>query len=293
MRDLPQHFSAILLLPQLRWHRRGCSPALLRPHSADMTAWHGDARAGMRHRSRAEPARKTARRSARRRRNPARAGLEDLLALSRRFRRSAAFRFRQIRECEIGASCAWPAPERFTDADGSIIGYRDNVLFPLSVEPQGCRQAGDPAARRSITRSARRSAFRSRPRPNCTIKAGATARLRRSPTAEKTVPRAQPLGADAPLSLKAIHRDNAAKPARVLRRYCGTGGTSVALFAEGPSAGLGAAGPRQGRRRTRGAAALRVRARRPAARCRRQRAPTLKVTAVAGTDAIETTFRLD
>src|SRR5215475_14153567 len=30
----------------------------------------------------------------------------------------------------------WPAPHRFSDASGGSIGYKDHVIFPLTVEPQ-------------------------------------------------------------------------------------------------------------------------------------------------------------
>ena len=186
---------------------------------------------------------------------------------------------------------AWPAPERFADADGSFIGYRDNVLFPLSIEPKDAAKPVilrlDPGLRDL------REGLHPGPGQKRTDHQGR--RPPRAPTiaeAEKTVPRAQPLGADAALSLKAIHRDNAAKPARVLVDIAAPAGRPLAVFAEGPSADWALPVPDKvdgapaGQQRF----AFALDGLPPGASAS---GATLKVTAVAGTDAIETTFRLD
>lgn len=185
---------------------------------------------------------------------------------------------------------AWPAPERFTDVDGSFIGYRDNVLFPLSIEP---KDAAKPAILRLTLDYAicEKVCIPVQARSELTIKAGATAGSEIA-EAQKTVPRAQPLGADAALSLKAIHRDNAAKPARVLLDIAAPAGRPLAVFAEGPSADWALPVPDKvdgapaGQQRF----AFALDGLPPGADAS---GATLKVTAVAGTDAIETTFRLD
>ena len=108
----------------------------------------------------------------------------------------------------------------------------DNVLFPLRIEPM---DAAKPAILRLTLDYAicEKVCIPVQARSELTIKAGATAGSEIA-EAQKTVPRAQPLGADAALSLKAIHRDNAAKPARVRFHALAKGKRSeVRVAAEG------------------------------------------------------------
>jgi DsbC/DsbD-like thiol-disulfide interchange protein len=184
----------------------------------------------------------------------------------------------------------WPAPERFAEPDGVVIGYRDNVLFPLIIEPA---DAANPVILRLTLDYAicEKVCIPVQARGELTIKAGATGGSDIA-KAEKTVPRAQPLGADAPLSLKAIHRDNGTKPARVLLDIAAPDGRPLAVFAEGPSAEWALPVPDKvdgapaGQQRF----AFALDGLPPGATAS---GATLKVTAVAGADAIETTFRLD
>ena len=90
------------------------------------------------------------RRAARRHRHPARAGMEDLLAQSRRFRRAAAVRFLQVRQCRGGDDFVAGADEvrrrrrrlfaRLQEAGGAAAAHRG----------QKRRQAGDPARRHQL-----------------------------------------------------------------------------------------------------------------------------------------------
>ncbi|MGD9921080.1 MAG: protein-disulfide reductase DsbD domain-containing protein [Pseudorhodoplanes sp.] len=184
---------------------------------------------------------------------------------------------------------AWPAPQRFADADGVIIGYKSNVMFPLRIEPKD-------AARPVVLRLALDYAICEKvcipvqARGELTIKGGAKGS--EIEKAEQTVPRAQKLGADAPLSVKAVHRDNGAKPARVLVDVAAPHGSAVAVFAEGPTADWALPVPDKvdgapaGLQRF----AFALDGLPPGVTAA---GATLKLTAVAGTDAIETTFRLD
>lgn len=185
---------------------------------------------------------------------------------------------------------SWPAPERMVEADGTIIGYRTNVLFPLAVEPL------DPA-KPVILRLALDYAICEKvcipvqAKAELTLKSGDSAEPAIA-AAEKTVPRAQPLGADASLSVKGIHRDDSRTPARVLVDIAAPAGVPVSVFAEGPSDDWALPVPDK----IDGAPAGLQRfsfvldGLPPGAS---DKGATLKVTAVAGPDAIETSFRLD
>ena len=110
--------------------------------------------------------------------------------------------------------------------------------------------------------------------------------------AEKTVPRALPLGADAPLSVRTIRRDDATKPAKVFVDVAAPAGMQVAVFAEGPSPDWALPVPDKvdgapaGLQRF----AFALDGLPPGAS---GKGAEIRLTAVAGDQAIETTFRLD
>jgi DsbC/DsbD-like thiol-disulfide interchange protein len=187
-------------------------------------------------------------------------------------------------------SVSWPAPEKIAEADGIIIGYRNNVLFPLTVEPKDpaqpviLRLALDYAICEKVCIPAQAKA-------ELTVKSGGSAEAAIA-AAEKAVPRAQPVGAGASLSVKAIHRDDSRKPARVLVDIAAPTGAPVSVFAEGPSNDWALPVPDKvdgapaGLQRF----AFALDGLPPGASAK---GATLKVTAVAGPEAIETSFRLD
>lgn len=185
---------------------------------------------------------------------------------------------------------AWPAPVRMSDAGGVIIGYRDNVLFPLTIEP---KDTGKPVTLRLALDYAicEKVCIPVHAKAELKIKAGGTA----APAivaAEKSVPRPVPLGADAALSVKAFHRDDAAKPVRVLLDIAAPAGSPVTVFAEGPSSDWALPVPNKidgapaGMQRF----AFALDGLPPG---KSHKGATIRVTTVAGADAIETTFRLD
>ncbi len=256
---------------------------------ADMSAWHGDTRAAMRVVAGGTKAAEDA--------PVLRAGVEIRLAPGwKTYWRYPGdsgvpphFDFTKSENLK-SVQVAWPAPQRFTDADGSFIGYRDNVLFPLSVVP---KDAGKPVVLRLTLDYAicEKVCIPVQAKGELTIKGGATQGSEIA-KAEQTVPRAQPLGADAPLSVKAVHRDNSAKPARVLVDIAAPDGSPVAVFAEGPTADWALPVPDKVEGAPAGLQrfAFALDGLPPGANAN---GATLKVTAVAGTEAIETTFRLD
>jgi DsbC/DsbD-like thiol-disulfide interchange protein len=185
---------------------------------------------------------------------------------------------------------AWPAPERIAEADGIIIGYRNNVVFPLRIEPKDARK---PVVLRLDLDYAicEKVCIPVQAKAELKIKGDGKAEPAIA-AAEKTVPRAQPLGADAPLAVRSFLRDSTTKPARVLVDIAAPAGSPVHVFAEGPAPDWALPVPDKvdgapaGLQRF----AFALDGLPPGTT---DKGATLKVTAVAGTEAIETTFRLD
>jgi DsbC/DsbD-like thiol-disulfide interchange protein len=185
---------------------------------------------------------------------------------------------------------SWPAPERFADADGVIIGYRNNVVFPLKIEPKDEKQ---PVVLRLALDYAicEKVCIPVQAKAELRIKGGGSAEAAIA-AAEQTVPRALPLGADAPLAVKAFRRDNGTNPARVLIDIAAPDGSTVAVFAEGPTRDWALPVPDKidgapaGLQRF----AFALDGLPPGAS---DKGAAIRLTAVAGKDAIETTFRLD
>lgn len=188
-------------------------------------------------------------------------------------------------------SVLWPAPQRISDSEGTTIGYKDGVVFPLKIEP---KDAGKPVVLRIKLDYAicEKLCIPVQGQAELTIKPGHVDTDAAIAASEKKVPHASPLGADTPLAIKAFQRDNATKPARVLVDVAAPAGTPVTLFAEGPASDWALPIPEK----TEGA---------PAGLQRFSFAldgmppgktadgATITLTAVAGEDAIETTIRLD
>ena len=60
--------------------------------------------------------------------------MENLLALSWGFRSPAEFRLVWIGQSQ-SAQLLWPAPKRLPDSAGISIGYKNEVVFPVLIEP--------------------------------------------------------------------------------------------------------------------------------------------------------------
>ena len=58
----------------------------------------------------------------------------------RRFRRAAKLRLDRLEELKQ-AELLYPAPHRFADANGTAIGYDDEVVFPVKLTPE---REGEP-----------------------------------------------------------------------------------------------------------------------------------------------------
>ena len=186
---------------------------------------------------------------------------------------------------------SWPAPQRIADSEGVTIGYKEDVVFPLRIEP---KDPGQPVVLRLTLDYAicEKLCIPAQGQAELAMTSGSVATNGVIVAAEKKVPHANPLGANTPFSIKAFHRDDGAKPARVLVDVVSPGGAPVVLFAEGPASDWALPIPEK----TEGA---------PAGMQRFSFAldgmppgksadgANIKLTAVSGQDAIETTIRLD
>ena len=132
------------------------------------------------------------------------------------------------------ATVLWPAPQRFTDADGSIIGYKNHVLFPLHVVP---RDPSKPVTLRLALDYAicEKVCIPAHAKAEIVLGKQAGAGEAAVTAAEALVPVRTALGAAEALSIKAARREDG-KPARVVVDVAVPAGSPVTLFAEGPRA---------------------------------------------------------
>ncbi|MEA2870816.1 MAG: hypothetical protein QOH67_792 [Hyphomicrobiales bacterium] len=181
----------------------------------------------------------------------------------------------------------WPAPQRFTDDGGTSIGYKHDVVFPLDIVPQDATKPVvlalkiDYAVCEKLCVPADGSAeltFTGKPSEH-------DDKLTHSAT---LVPKPAAIGADGRIQVRAAKREGS----NILVDVTAPAGTPVELFAEGPAPewALPVPSPVAGA---------------PAGQQRftfaldglppdtKPDGATLKLTAVAGDQAIEVPYRLD
>lgn len=129
----------------------------------------------------------------------------------------------------------WPAPLRFSDAEGTTIGYKNNVVFPLRIE------AKDPS--KPVTLKLKfdyavceRLCIPVEAKAGLSIDGKDNASDATVAAAEASVPKAQAFRAAAPLAISNAVTDATSKPGRVLLDVTAPKDTPVTLFAEGPTA---------------------------------------------------------
>ncbi|MET0868666.1 MAG: protein-disulfide reductase DsbD domain-containing protein [Pseudorhodoplanes sp.] len=184
----------------------------------------------------------------------------------------------------------WPAPQRIVDSEGITIGYKTGVVFPLNVvpldpnKPVMLRMKLDYAICEKLCVPAQGQA-------ELSIKAGGTLASAIA-AAEKAVPRARELGADSPLAVKKVTREDGGKLPRILVDVAAPAGAKIDLFAEGPSQDWALPVPEMVEGAPAGLQrfAFALDGLPPGAN---PKGAELKLTVVAGSEAIETTFRLD
>jgi DsbC/DsbD-like thiol-disulfide interchange protein len=128
----------------------------------------------------------------------------------------------------------WPAPLRFDDSDGTTIGYKGNIVFPLRIEakdrtrPVTLRLRLDYAVCEKICVPVDAKA-------DLVVDGKTQANDAAVAAAERVVPKPQALRAAAPLSVVNVAVDHAAKPARVVVEVAAPKDAAVVMFAEGPT----------------------------------------------------------
>jgi DsbC/DsbD-like thiol-disulfide interchange protein len=186
----------------------------------------------------------------------------------------------------------WPAPQRFTDSEGSTIGYKSNVVFPLRIER---RDNSRPVTLRVKLDYAicERLCIPVEAKAELPLGSATPASEPQVAAAEAAIPKPQALRTAAPLSIWNIIADLDAKPARVLVEVKAPADTPLTLFAEGPSPDWAlplpeptGGGSDQGIKRF----AVVLDGLPPGATAK---GATLTLTAVSGGQAIETPVRLD
>jgi DsbC/DsbD-like thiol-disulfide interchange protein len=185
----------------------------------------------------------------------------------------------------------WPAPHAWRDAGGVSIGYKDKVILPLRVvaqnpaQPVGLALAFDYAICERVCVPESGSA-------ELQLPAAAPEQDAALAAAEARVPKRSVLGAGSGVVIRAVERDGEWPRPRVVVEVGAPAGASVDLFAEGPTADWALPVPE------------------PAGEARDgvhrftfaldgvppgvdPKGATLRLTAVAGAEAIEAPYRLD
>ncbi len=189
------------------------------------------------------------------------------------------------------ATVLWPAPVRFADGSGNSIGYKTAVIFPLRIVPQDVskpvrlRLNLDYAVCETLCIPAKAKAelllSGSQGSQDAALKA-----------AEALVPKPRAIGDGGTLSIRKAWRDNSSGKPQVVVEVTAPQGSNVDLFAEGPSPDWAlplpspVAGAASGSKRfvfeldglPSGAKA---------------EGAALRLTATAGSEAVEAVFRLD
>jgi DsbC/DsbD-like thiol-disulfide interchange protein len=184
------------------------------------------------------------------------------------------------------ATLLWPAPRRFSDAEGVTIGYADRVLFPLHVEawdatrPVTLHVKADYAICEKLCVPALAEARLTLDRSKAAGDAVADA--------EKHVPRPTHVGAEGPLTITQVRKE----AQRVVVDVATPPATPVELFAEGPTSdwSLPIPEPIVGAPTGHQRFAFALDGLPPGAKAE---GAVLTLTAVAGGHAIEARYRLD
>ncbi|MEZ5785354.1 MAG: protein-disulfide reductase DsbD family protein [Xanthobacteraceae bacterium] len=196
-------------------------------------------------------------------------------------------RSQNLKSVEVG----WPAPHAWHDDAGTAIGYKHAVIFPLRITAQDEGRpvqlvlAFDYAICERICVPVSGEAQLQIP-PSVSVSDAALA------AAEARVPTKSVIGADAPLSIRAVTQERGGPQPRIVVDVAAPPGEKIELFAEGPAAdwalpvpepaGQGPGGTQRFTFALDGAP--------PGVD---PKGATLRLTAVAGDRAIEVPFHLD
>jgi DsbC/DsbD-like thiol-disulfide interchange protein len=186
----------------------------------------------------------------------------------------------------------WPAPTRFSDgAGGHSIGYQGSVIFPLQVVPQDV--ARPVTLRAQIDYGAcEKFCVPVKARAELALSGATSTQDAPLAGAEARVPKPAGIGDRGVLSIRAVSREAGEKRPRIIVDVAAQPGNPATLFAEGPTAKWAlplpepVAGGPPGVQRF----AFELDGLPPGDT---PAGATLKLTAVAGQDAVEASFRLD
>jgi DsbC/DsbD-like thiol-disulfide interchange protein len=202
--------------------------AALAPAAADNSAWDGDARAGIRLIAGGGETEKGE--------TVLRAGVEIRLAPGwKTYWRYPGdsgvpphFDFGKSENVKA-VTVAWPAPQRLVDSEGVTIGYKNGVVFPLKIVPE---DANKPMRLRLKLDYAicEKLCVPAQGQSELVIKAGDAAAPAIA-ASEKMVPRPRALGAEGPLSVKAVTREDGGKLPRILVDVAAPAGAAIDIFA--------------------------------------------------------------
>ena len=128
----------------------------------------------------------------------------------------------------------WPAPEHFSEQGINLIGYKGHVILPLRVVPQDAGRAVrlrlklDYGICENLCIPAEATA-------ELVLPGGGTAYDPALAAAEGRVPKQITLGEGGTLAIRAIHRENASRPTRIIVDVAAPEASQVDLFVEGPT----------------------------------------------------------
>lgn len=129
----------------------------------------------------------------------------------------------------------WPVPRRFADgAGGHSIGYTGEVVFPLRVTAQDARQ---PVTLRLKAEYGvcEKICIPASGKAQLHLTGGPSSEDAAVTAAELRVPKPAALGEPGPLSVRALRRETIASRQRVIIDVTAPNGAEVDLFAEGPA----------------------------------------------------------
>lgn len=181
----------------------------------------------------------------------------------------------------------WPAPQRLTDEGGTSIGYKHDVVFPLEVTPQ---DAGKPVMLALSLEYAvcEKICVPADGKGELTLSGQTSTNDPKLAASNMLVPRPAKIGGEVMPSIRTVKREGS----RILVDVAAPPDTPVDLFAEGPAPDWAlpvpspVAGAPQGQQRF----AFELDGLPAGAK---PDGATLRLTAVAGEQAVEVPYRLD
>jgi DsbC/DsbD-like thiol-disulfide interchange protein len=132
------------------------------------------------------------------------------------------------------ATVLWPMPVRFEDGGGMSIGYKGSVIFPLRIVPQ---DAAKPVRLRLNIDYAvcQKLCIPAKGKADLVLTGKAGSQERALRDAEARVPKPHRVGDAGALSVRKVWRDGSSGKPQVVVEVAAPASTEVDLFAEGPT----------------------------------------------------------